>query len=290
MPSASRTPSGPIASQSLIMNKRAAHKDSLYYIALRLLERLSKVPGMTPYLELAYSAAEDCAEQQAYALSCRSSQRRSGSDARSSDSLLSYWDSTLFTFSAGILPAQTSHDPVTPLLKLFQQGAPLCLIFNTLSPENKIELVLSDDIKVCKMSVYKFLSACKQHLNIRDDELFSITSVFSDDTNHLLQVIAAVNLVLDFEPKFDAADVPDQVHVDDARSRVVREIVESERKYVQDLEILHQFRAELIRAELISSENINLLFPNLPEIVDFQRRASASTSPGRCTRPRRSTL
>ncbi|KAG7929805.1 hypothetical protein KL925_000547 [Ogataea polymorpha] len=272
MPSASRTPSGPIASQSLIMNKRAAHKDSLYYVALRLLERLSKVPGMTPYLELAYSAAEDCAEQQAYALSSRSSQRRSGSDARSSDSLLSYWDSTLFTFSAGILPAQTSHDPVTPLLKLFQQGAPLCLIFNTLSPENKIELVLSDDIKVCKMSVYKFLSACKQHLNIRDDELFSITSVFSDDTNHLLQVIAAVNLVLDFEPKFDAADVPDQVHVDDARSRVVREIVESERKYVQDLEILHQFRAELIRAELISSENINLLFPNLPEIVDFQRR------------------
>ncbi|KAH3660111.1 hypothetical protein OGAPHI_007316 [Ogataea philodendri] len=269
----SRTPSGPVASHHLIMNKQASHTESLYYISIRLLKRLAKVPGMGPYLELAYGSAEDCAEQQAIALSSSSrSQKRPDSGFRSSEPLLGFWDSTLFTFSAGILPAQTSHDPVTPLMMLFQQGAPLCLIFNSLSPENKIELVSSDDLRVCKMSVYKFLSACKQHLNIRDDELFSVTSVFADDTNSLLKVIHAVNLVLDFESKFDAAEIPDQLQVNDSRSKVVREIVESERKFVQDLEILHKFRAELIQAGLISSENINMLFPNLSEIVDFQRR------------------
>ncbi|VEU22651.1 DEKNAAC103621 [Brettanomyces naardenensis] len=274
---------------------------------MSLMRRLSKVPGMLPYISLAYSRAEENAEKQAIALSTaasnsassgssvRSSSNRSsnvnhsytGSNDRksklsvsprgsvssqSSDALLGHWSSTLFTFAAGILPAQIAYDPVTPIWNLFQQGAPLCLIFNAISPENAIDVVSSDDLKVCKMSVYQFLSACKLHLNIRDDELFPITSVFSDDIRNLLEVIHSVDFVLDLDQRFDVSPVEDQLTITDSRSKVVKELIESERKFVYDLETLARYKDDLTRMELISSENINMLFPNLNEIVDFQRR------------------
>ncbi|GME85603.1 unnamed protein product [Ambrosiozyma monospora] len=277
----SRTPSGPMTAATMVMNKQANYQDSLYYIALATLKRLEKVPDMGPYLQLAFVKAEESSEQQAMALASKdnknnnSSESGSGSgSSRSSEPLLGHWHNSLYTFAAGILPAQINYDPVTPLWKLFQQGAPLCLIFNCLSPENAIQLVSSDDLKTCKKSVYMFVSACKAVLNVRDDELFTLTSVFSDDTSSLMKVIRSVNLILDLDSRFDAPPIEDNnlFNVSDSRAKIVKEFVETERKFVQDLEILYQFREELIKAELLSSENINLLFPNLHEILDFQRR------------------
>lgn len=334
------TPSAPMGAASMAMNARAGHNDSLYYVCLTLMHRLAKVPGMKPYLDLAYALADENAEKQAMALAAAlradqgngtagnagsqapgsGSQAASGvnngsanstngisgdvvpivsdisrngsvvnlpatiaGDRRSSavstvsstssEGLQGHWSSTLFTFAAGVLPEGMTHDPVTPVWNLFQQGAPLCLIFNAICPENTIDVVSSDDLKVCKMSVYQFLSACKLHLNVRDDELFAITSVFSDDIRNLLEVIHSVNLVLDLDPRFDVEPVNDQVLAgDDERSKIVKELVESERKYVYDLKTLAQYRDELSRKELISLDDINMLFPNLNEIVDFQRR------------------
>lgn len=313
----SLTPSAPIGAASMVMNVKVTHKDSLYYICTSLMRRLKKVPGIKPYMELAYTRAEENAEKQALAISTattsstldsneisRTQSRKSGRtglvvDSARSRTLMSlsersrksqlsiasstssrdseygpmnHWNSTLFTFAAGVLPSQIPHDPVTPICNLFQQGAPLCLIFNVIRPEHKIDVVSSDDLKVCKMSVYQFLSACKLHLNIRDDELFPITSVFSDDIRNLLEVIHSVNLVLDLDPRFDVSPVEDQLVVSDERSKVVKELVESERKYVYDLETLCKYKDELMKRELISSDDINMLFPNLNEIVDFQRR------------------
>ncbi len=278
------------------------------------MRRLKKVPGMTPYIELAYTRADENAEKQALAISAAvssssvdsvekiptSKSRKnsrvglvgdsarsraqtvngksrisvaSSTSSRDSDlGAMSHWNSTLFTFSAGVLPKPVAHDPVTPICNLFQQGAPLCLIFNAIRPEHKIDAVSSDDLKVCKMNVYQFLSACKLNLNIRDDELFPITSVFSDDIRNLLEVIHSVNLVLDLDPRFDVSPVEDQLVVSDERSKVVKELVESERKYVYDLELLCKYKDELMKKELISSDDINMLFPNMNEIVDFQRR------------------
>ncbi|OWB70646.1 guanyl-nucleotide exchange factor activity protein [[Candida] boidinii] len=299
----SRTPSGPMGAADLIMNKQATSQDSLYYICKRLLNRLEKVPGMKEFLNLAYLSAEESSEQQALSLSQKTTHFTNSvtdiplktindsnhnlNDSTSNNNNLGssttlnslyslnspdYWSTTLLTFSAGILPAQINYDPVTPIWKLFQQGAPLCIIFNCLKPEESIEIITSDDLKFCKMNVYKFLSACKIHLGIRDDELFQITTVFSDDTNSLLKVINAVNLVLDLDPKFDSPIIESKYQTTDARSKVVKEIVESERKFVQDLETLFKYKNSLVKSELISSENINMLFPNIGEIVDFQRR------------------
>lgn len=272
----SRMPSGPMGAASLAMNAKASHEDSLYYVCLQLMQRLAKVPGMGPYMELAYAKAEEAAEKQAIALSTmleRSTQSARLSTAQDpTEPANGYWNSAMFTMAAGILPAQISHDPVTPVWTLFQQGAPLCLIFNSISPENAIDVVSSDDLKICKMSVYQFLSACKLHLSIRADELFPITAVFSDDMRSLVSVIHSVNFVLDLDPRFDAVPVHDQVTITDSRSQIVKEIIESERKYVYDLETLLKYKNDLVKSGRVSSEDIAVLFPNINEIVDFQRR------------------
>lgn len=295
-----RIPTTTMSSTSILTNRQASSNESLYYICLRLMNSLARIPGMLPYIELAYNQADEASEEQAMSISGINSSNshinqngrsRTNSNSASSldmsnntvnsdrfsnssnsSNLLASWNSSLFTFASGILPAQISYDPVTPLSKLFRQGAPLCLLFNTLKPEHAIDIVSSDDLKICKMNIYQFLSACKIHLNIRDDELFPITMVFSDNTSHLLRVIHSINFVLNLEPSFVSPPIPDQLTISDSRSRIVKELIESERRFVLDLETLISYRDDLINSECMSSENINLLFPNLNDIIDFQRR------------------
>lgn len=58
----------------------------------------------------------------------------------------------------------------------------------------------------------------------------------------------------------------------DSRARVVKELVDTERKYVQDLEILQEYMRCLEREEIVSKDLIHNLFLNLNQLVDFQRR------------------
>lgn len=276
-----------VSSTSVLTNRQTSSEDSLYYVCLRLMNSLARVPGMLPYIELAYNQADIAAEQQALLISNLNngndlndlndnSTIQSGNNSTQSrnnnNGFLSNWNTSLYTFSTGLLPAQISYDPVTPISKLFRQGAPLCLIFNALRPENAIEIISSDDLKICKMNIYQFLSACKLNLNIRDDELFPVTMVFSDNTAHLLRVIHSVNFVLSLEPSFISPPIPDQLKITDSRSKIVKELVETERRFVQDLQILLDYRDTLVQSECIISEDINILFPNLNEIIDFQRK------------------
>jgi len=58
----------------------------------------------------------------------------------------------------------------------------------------------------------------------------------------------------------------------DSRARVVMELVDTERKYVQDLENLQDYMQCLEREEVVSKDLIHNLFLNLNQLVDFQRR------------------
>jgi len=58
----------------------------------------------------------------------------------------------------------------------------------------------------------------------------------------------------------------------DNRARVVQELVDTERKYVQDLETLQDYMRTLEANEVISKDLIHVLFLNLNQLVDFQRR------------------
>jgi cell division control protein 24 len=58
----------------------------------------------------------------------------------------------------------------------------------------------------------------------------------------------------------------------DNRARIVKELVDTERKYVQDLEALQDYMRCLEREEVVSKDLIHNLFLNLNQLVDFQRR------------------
>jgi cell division control protein 24 len=56
------------------------------------------------------------------------------------------------------------------------------------------------------------------------------------------------------------------------RDYVVREIVDTERKYVQDLENLHELKKIIEQKGVIPGDAIHDIFLNINAILDFQRR------------------
>lgn len=285
---------GPFLLSTMSLNRLSSAEEHMHYKCLDLRLKLKNIKGMEPFLNLAFNSAEQCAEQQALALSqqldgsgnndFRASIGSSGfsiySDTSSGASMTNGHGSnsnSLFTFTAGVLPASLSVDPATQMWKLFQQGAPLCLIFNSVYPEYQIPIVSSDDLRICKKSVYDFLIAVKMYLKFDDDSMFTISNVFLDSTHDLMKIIKVVNMILNIKPisKSSSSDV-DHLNMAELSltedRKVFKEIVETERKYIQDLELMSSYRDELRSEDFIASEQIEILFPNLNEIIDFQRR------------------
>ncbi|CAH6720145.1 cell division control protein 24 [[Candida] jaroonii] len=299
-----RVSSTPIGISSTF-NQGSNAKDHLFYQCSILLMKLSKIDGMEPFLRVAHNLAERCSEQQALSLSQqdnlstindqRSSLNSNGfqmipdnssvnsfnpsnstsimtNGPNSASSSTSNANLNIYTFTSGILPTKLGVDPVTKLWKLFQQGAPLCILFNLINKEHEITFIGSDDVKMCKRLVYDFLIAVKTHLNLDDDIMFTISNVFSDTTNDLLKIIKVVDTLLPENLKNFQDNSIGDIIINNESSKVFKEIIETERKYVKDLEILASYKQELAITELISSEQIHTLFPNLNEIIDFQRR------------------
>ncbi|KAF9159810.1 hypothetical protein BGX21_002896, partial [Mortierella sp. AD011] len=80
-----------------------------------------------------------------------------------------------------------SNDPVNQLWVLFRLGAPLACIFNGFRPKqlleiNNIEASLSN-VNTCKASVFHFIIACRQELHFKEEDVFTISELYQDDTN-----------------------------------------------------------------------------------------------------------
>ncbi|SCU79940.1 LAME_0B01024g1_1 [Lachancea meyersii CBS 8951] len=291
------------STQSLL-NRRVTNEDSLYHICLTIKKRLEQLPQIKPYLNLAHASSELLSEKQALLLSQkqqlskqqnqnngpgvgalssgngtkhfsdrRSSAMSTGSYSDDVDNSVLSIEETVVTFSMGILPITMDCDPVTQLSHLFQQGSPLCIIFNAVKPQFKLPVVSSDDQKICKKSIYDFILACKKYFTFSDEELFTISDVFSNSTDHFIKVLDVVTTLIN-----SASQVFPETRVEELRwsntdqGKIVREFVETERKYVYDMEILNQYRNQLLHRGIISSEELKMLFPNLNDIIDFQRR------------------
>lgn len=292
--SITRVASGPLL-HNLAMNKTSLAEDHMFYKCKAMLQRLAKIEGMEPYIASSQAAAERCAEQQALALSQQLSQNDGPSfrSSMGSGGFSIYLDhssglqstpatpstNNIFTFTAGVLPASLTLDPVTQLWKLFQRGVPLCLLFNRINPDTPIAVLEGDDLRMCKKAVYEFVVAVKTHLTIEDDIMFTISNVFSDNTHDLLRIIKVVKYLLDtiedpLQKEKDAeldADIAN-LKITDDRSKVFKELIETERKYVLDLELLLDYKSDLQSADALSSEQLHILFPNLSEIIDFHRK------------------
>lgn len=194
-------------------------------------------------------------------------------------------EGTLLTFSMGILPITMDCDPVTQLSQLFQQGSSLCIIFNAVKPQFKLPVVSSDDVKICKKSIYDFILGCKKHFAFNDEELFTISDVFANSTSHLMKVIDVVETLMNTAPDvFPPIEKLEEAERENGSSspttptassdyiKIIKEFVATERKYVHDLEILEKYKNQLLESNLITSEELYMLFPNLGDAIDFQRR------------------
>ncbi|CAZ83580.1 unnamed protein product [Tuber melanosporum] len=225
--------STPVGNDSLI-NKKADPAQGLYQTCVALRERLMLVPDFEQFLEPLPGALED---------------------------------------------------PVSQLWRCFRMGSSLCVLFNAMRPVSLIEdsrcqlnLGSAND---CKAATYHFLQGIKKELNIPDSESFMIHNLYSDDTNGFVKVTRTVsrildelkkrNLLLNKKPSDTNRSSSERKPLDN-RARVVQELVDTERKYVQDLETLQDYMRTLEADEVISKDLIHVLFLNLNQLVDFQRR------------------
>ncbi|KAJ2081684.1 Guanine nucleotide exchange factor for Cdc42p [Coemansia sp. RSA 988] len=179
-------------------------------------------------------------------------------------------------------------NPIQLLWDTFRQGTSLCVIYNALQPTEPLSTTLDESsnlLRQRKDRVYRFLKACKDNRVVREEDLFTISELFKDDTNSFVKVLKTIETVVDTIQSRGLLDMSRLVEKpsarfaeaqlgppQDNRERVVKEFVETERKYVHDLEQLQGYMDELVKRNIISSDSIRYIFANLNSIVDFQRR------------------
>ncbi|KAJ2782722.1 Guanine nucleotide exchange factor for Cdc42p [Coemansia javaensis] len=179
-------------------------------------------------------------------------------------------------------------NPIQLLWDTFRQGTSLCVLYNALRPAEPLSTTLDESsnmLRQRKDRVYRFVKACKDNHIVKEEDLFTISELFKDDTNSFVKVLKTIEIVVDTiqarglldtsrlvaRPSARFAEVqlgPPQ----DNRERLIKEFVETERRYVQDLELLQGYMDELLKKNIISSDSIRFIFANLNSIVDFQRR------------------
>lgn len=179
-------------------------------------------------------------------------------------------------------PEISSSDPVTQLWQCFRLGAPLCWLINQLQPRNELPInpdANRSNANECKRSVAKFIIALNSELGWDPSDIFTISQLYLNDTNGFVSVVRTISKLLDvFESRgllveAPKSSVPDELQKPtDDRAWIVRELLDTERKYVQDLEVLQSYCRALSQNNIVSPDTIHNLFGNLNMLVDVQRR------------------
>ncbi|EEB05499.2 RhoGEF Scd1 [Schizosaccharomyces japonicus yFS275] len=178
------------------------------------------------------------------------------------------------------------HDPVTQVWNMCCLGFPLCALLNAFQLETPLQVNLDTTLSntnACKASLYHFLLTCKKDLSLVDADLFTISEIFQDNTASLAKAAHTVSLILDMldEKGLLRKSVSRDSPLEQASTlslliqssqRVYAELLETEMKYVQDLEFLSDYVAMLQAEHILSQATIQQVFSNLNELLDFQRR------------------
>jgi len=176
-------------------------------------------------------------------------------------------------------------DPISILWGCFRLGAPLCHLLNQLQPKQNLPVPDVSQIvtynNVCKKCIYDFIVGVKQELGLAAPQVFSISEVYKDDTNGLVKVIGIVDLVLQEIQDRGLAPKPKPFPFSlgqsskspiDNWSRSIQELFTTERKYIESLSELMEFKTAAESKRIISNDLIHKIFSNLAELLDFQRR------------------
>ncbi|KAH6657625.1 Pleckstrin homology domain-containing protein [Truncatella angustata] len=231
--------SGPVMATANIINQKADASRSLYQICFALKQRLHLVPDFEQYQN-----------------------------------------------ELNELTLKSEGGPVDALWNLLRTGLPLLTVFNSLQPEKPLSVdgVAGNPAKVSKIAVFRFVEACLQQLNMKSGECFVINDLMGNDTTGFVKVIQVVNHVLDIAQSQGKLSEPLEVLSTEVagagapvskmsyRDHVIKEMVDTERKYVQDLENLHDLKKALEQQGIIPGDVVHDIFLNINSILDFQRR------------------
>ncbi|KAI9276766.1 hypothetical protein BDA99DRAFT_584041 [Phascolomyces articulosus] len=194
-----------------------------------------------------------------------------------------------------------SHIP-TPhyqLWELCRQGYILCSLFNLLKPEAAIDLTLEQD------------TSCRQHLSLNEDDLFTVSEMYQDNAIGFSKVINTLHKILtllyergilksEYPPPSSTTTSSSSLSLSDQQSmtsssttltlntttassssttrlrdKVIIELLETERKYVEYLETTQNYAQELRsnkQRNIISLDTLHHIFGNLNALIDFQLR------------------
>lgn len=86
-------------------------------------------------------------------------------------------------------------DPLSKLTLICRQGFPLCTLYNALGPEKLLSVDTDPNLNAvnnCKANVYRFIVACRQNLLFPEEDMFTITDLYQDDTNGFVKVIRII--------------------------------------------------------------------------------------------------
>ncbi|QSZ29617.1 hypothetical protein DSL72_004133 [Monilinia vaccinii-corymbosi] len=229
---------GNVIATNNIINQRADASRSLYQICVNLRQRLAQVPGFNGHF--VDSDDEDEAEE--------------------------------------------DMDPVSSLWRCLRKGTPLVTLYNTLQPAEHLPLpdTRMAEPKKSKMATFKFVEACMKDLHIPPGDVFALSDLFGDDTTGFVKVTQVINIVLDVAEQRGLLLTPQAEDTSESatapgskmsyRQHVVRELVDTERKYVQDLENLHELKKTIEQKGIIAGDVVHDIFLNINAILDFQRR------------------
>ncbi|KAJ7746306.1 Dbl homology domain-containing protein [Mycena metata] len=191
-----------------------------------------------------------------------------------------------------------SSDPVTRLWDVFALGVPLCYLFDLL-PEDagfgKInhsefdeEQYNTNPDRAMKHAIALFAIQI-QGENLADKipgcEAFTVTDLWDrSSTDGFSRAVTTVSAIVNHLPqdtfitgpleKLPAHSVPlrNNWKAQETLGTIVRELVETERKYVQDLHILQNYAAVVAQSNLINREIDDICFAYTSELVKFQSK------------------
>ncbi|CAO3593038.1 unnamed protein product [Absidia cylindrospora] len=251
---------------------------SLYHTCRLVLDKLAFVPGMTYWLDM----EEDNLSPSLSPINTSSpplmplsttSPALTAASTTTADSAITTTTCSTSNFNS---------DPLSKLCYLCRRGTPLFTLFNALNTKQPLKMDPNpklNQVNNCKASVYHFLVACRKQLLFPEEELFTVSDLYVDDTNGFVKVVNTVLKILQLledkgiiSSQCASRDSCPMVPPKDIRDQVVLELLSTERKYVQDLETLQTYMRELQQQRILSQDTVHYLFGNLNALVDFQRR------------------
>eukprot|EP00834_Sanchytrium_tribonematis_P004004 NODE_177_length_14091_cov_0.996141.p1 type:complete len:741 gc:universal NODE_177_length_14091_cov_0.996141:2257-4479(+) len=190
----------------------------------------------------------------------------------------------LYIFASPIHLITGKPDPVSVLWSLVRTGDALCILLNFLLPSDRQIDTKSFEksLKIqnqshCKSQLYYALLSSKNYLYLSDKELFTITDVYREELEGYNKIIDYLEVILNrlIEKKvikLENVELKPKIRLDGNLKKIFNEIIQTEKKYVKDIEKLWHYSQYVAQHALIKSQAHKHLFSNLEVLCEFVRQ------------------